>query len=386
MLKEYYNDIPYEETKRLLGFCDYEISVLVNKEGESYFNFSKRAIVDGNNSLLVYICNKIPKEMDESRNKIHLINNEELDLINDLREKNKKELIDFSTNKEVIKNQRYKFYIDAQHGLGNRLRAIGSAAAIAKATDRKLVIVWEPDHHCECRFSDLFDYDGEVIEASFVEGAEAKGMTVFNYMEIECGAEKDKLISEEVVGDIYGRSAYVFQSPHSNWVIENEFIRSLKPSAQVEKLLKGFELSGCVGVHVRMEAGKGLDHNTYDDVSNWTEEGHEQLHYWRDKSHYSHFIKRIEQLMAEEDNLKLFLATDLPETYKIFQECFGEKCYLLKRDVYDRSKEQIIYAFADAILLSRCNRLLGSTWSSFSELAMRLSTTFSKIEMSGKDF
>ena len=36
---------------------------------------------------------------------------------------------------------RDRVFIDAQHGLGNRLRAIGSAAAFAEATDRELVIV-----------------------------------------------------------------------------------------------------------------------------------------------------------------------------------------------------------------------------------------------------
>jgi hypothetical protein len=54
--------------------------------------------------------------------------------------------------------------------------------------------------------------------------------------------------------------------------------------------------------------------------------------------------------------------------------------------VYDRSEEQIKYALADALLLSKAQKLLGSTWSSFSELAMRMSNTFSTIEMSGRDF
>ena len=41
---------------------------------------------------------------------------------------------------------------------------------------------------------------------------------------------------------------------------------------------------------------------------------------------------------------------------------------------------------ADVLLLSKCKKLLGSTWSSFSEAAMRLSDTYSEIEMSGKEF
>lgn len=286
----------------------------------------------------------------------------------------------------VLSESKDKFYIDAQHGLGNRLRAIASAAAIAEATNRELVIVWEPDHHCECKLSDLFDYDGSVIEKAFVSKVKSKGLVVYNYMEIEEGSNKDSVIKLEEGRDIYARSAYVLNSEYTSWEKENNFLQTLKPTDQVLKLLEPYDVSNSIGAHIRMEAGKGLDNNTYDSVENWTEEGHEQLHYWRDKSHYSHFVKRIDQLFQENPNISLFLATDLPETYKIFEKYYGDKLNYIKRNAYDRSKEQIIYALADVILLSRCERLLGSTWSSFSELALRLSKKYSKTEMSGKDF
>lgn len=278
-----------------------------------------------------------------------------------------------------------KVYVDAQHGLGNRLRAIGSAAAIAEKSGRELVIVWQSDHHCECEFSDLFDYSGEIITQSFVNDAN-KYMDVYNYMEIEQGACKDKLV--EISGDkhLYLRAAYTFNSPLSDWDSENEFIKSLTPSKQVLSLIAPFNVDGYIAAHIRMEAGAGLDHNTYDSVANWTQEGHDELHFWRDKSHYSAFIKRIDQLIDNDTNLKLFVATDLQETYDIFQKYYGDRLVYLKRDVFDRSKEQIIYALADVLLLSKCSKLLGSTWSSFSEAAMRLSDTYSEIEMSGRDF
>ena len=280
---------------------------------------------------------------------------------------------------------RDKFYIDAQHGLGNRLRAIGSAAAIAQATGKQLVIVWEPDHHCECRFSDLFEYEGEVIEKSFVDKARQEG-DLFNYMEIEDGSEKDRPIVVSPLKYTYARAAYTLVHDASHWEAENAFIKQLKPSKQVLELLEPFDVDGYIAAHIRMEAGKGLDHNTYDSVENWTQEGHDQLHYWREKSHYSAFIKRIDQLIEEDNELKLFVATDLQETYDIFQQYYGDRLVYLKRNVFDRSKEQIIYAMADVLLLSKCKKLLGSTWSSFSEAAMRLSDTYSEIEMSGRDF
>jgi len=276
-------------------------------------------------------------------------------------------------------------YVDAQHGLGNRLRAIGSAASIAVKTGRELIIVWQPDHHCECHFSDLFDYNGVVIEHSFIEMAK-QSMSVYNYMEIEDGSAKDELIDINENKDLYLRAAYTFNSTHSDWESENKFIQQLTPTKEITNLVEQFDMSNCIAAHVRMEAGAGLDNNTYDSIENWSQEGHDQIHYWREKSHYSHFIKRIDQLLADDKEKKIFLATDIPETYKVFENYYREQLIYLKRDVYDRSKEQIIFGLADAILLSKAQQLLGSTWSSFTELAMRLSENYTSIEMSGKDF
>jgi len=135
-----------------------------------------------------------------------------------------------------------------------------------------------------------------------------------------------------------------------------------------------------------MEAGKGLDNNAYDSPENWSSESHEQIHFWREKSHYSAFIKKIDNLLASDSDLQIFLATDLPENYEVFKNTYGNKLSYLPRTLFDRSKEQIYYALADAVLLSKTSHFLGSTWSSFSEAAMRLSQSIKKIEMSGVDF
>ncbi|TOL29877.1 hypothetical protein CGH99_25280, partial [Vibrio parahaemolyticus] len=91
-----------------------------------------------------------------------------------------------------------------------------------------------------------------------------------------------------------------------------------------KKLVEKFDLTNSIAAHIRMEAGAGLDHNTYDSVDNWTQEGHDQLHFWREKSHYSHFIKRLDEIIHNDNATKIFLATDLPETYKVFQDYYGE--------------------------------------------------------------
>jgi len=279
-----------------------------------------------------------------------------------------------------------RIFIDAQHGLGNRLRAIGSAAAIAAASGREMVVIWEPDHHCDCRFSDLFDYKGAVIEQRFMDQARTRGALVYNYMTAEEGSEKDALISLDTTADIYARSAFVLNSPHSSWTTENAFLKSLTPIEPIRKLVEAVRHPNAISAHVRMEAGAGLDNNTYDRPENWRPEDHEAIHKWRAKSHFSHFMKRIDALIAEGRADTIFLAADLPATYAEFQDRYGDRLAWLPRSLYDRSAEQLHYALADAILLSHASRLLGSTWSSFSELAMRMAKGKIEIEMSGRDF
>ena len=281
---------------------------------------------------------------------------------------------------------RKKFFVDVQHGLGNRLRAIGSAAAIAEKTDRELVIVWEPDHHCECRLSDLFDYSGAVIEKAFVLDAARQGCNVYNYMEHEDGATKDKPIDLSYSGDIYARSNCVLKAPPSTWEAENRFLRSLPPTEAVHSLVASVHAPNDISAHVRMEGGADYEHLAYEAPDNWTKEAHMQIDFWRRKSHFKHFMARIDTLISEGRAEHIFLAADKPDIYDAFLSTFGKRIIYLKRDVYDRSAQQLQYALADAILLGTAPLLLGSTWSSFSELAMRLSSQKMQIEMSGKDF
>ncbi|MEQ8403757.1 MAG: glycosyltransferase [Oceanicaulis sp.] len=278
-----------------------------------------------------------------------------------------------------------KLIVDAQHGLGNRLRAIGSAAAVAHAEDRELVIVWREDHHCQCRFDELFDHDGAVLDD--YEIAQTAGLVdVVNYMEVEPGASKDAPVAPHRDRDLYFRSAYVMNHPASHWEAENRFLRSLAPAAAITDLLDAVRSPNDVGVHVRMAGGPRFEHLPWESPRNWTPEAHQTVADWRARSHPDRFIARLDALLDEEGVDTVFVAADLPETYARFIERYGNRAACLNRRCNDRSREQLRYALADAILLSRSKRLLGSTWSSFSELAMRLAPERMPVEMSGKDF
>lgn len=286
----------------------------------------------------------------------------------------------------VTPARRDRLVIDAQHGLGNRLRAIGSAAAIAAATDRELVVIWQPDHHCDGRFGDLFEPDIAVEEQSFLAEAQARGDTVLNYMQIEPGSSKDAPLELVPGRDAYLRSAYVIRHPASDWEADNRLLVRLRPVAAVRALTASVPGPHDIGLHIRMEGSPGTDLNSYDRAENWTPEGHAAIHHWREKSHYSRFMARLDALLADTPQARVFLAADRPETYRAFDETYGPRVAWLERGLFDRSAAQLQYALADMLLLAGCTRLLGSNWSSFSEAAMRFSTTIRQRELAGVDF
>ena len=285
---------------------------------------------------------------------------------------------------------RPRLFIDAQHGLGNRLRALASAAGIAEATGRELVIVWQPDHHCQARFTDLFRHDGPVIETAFPGVFARAGGLLYNYMEVEPGAVKDAPILEEAArhrgGDVYVRSAYRLVSPHRDIAAERRFLQALRPVPDITDLVRSVRRPNQVAAHVRMAGGPGFEHLSYEAAENWLPEGHSQIAFWRARTHASHFMARLDALVAAGEAETIFLAADLPDTYEGFADRYGERLAWLPRQRYDRSAEQVRHALADMLLLGSAERLLGSYWSAFTDLAQRLSRRIVRTELCGRDF
>ncbi|MCC5969244.1 MAG: hypothetical protein JJU15_04795 [Pararhodobacter sp.] len=281
-------------------------------------------------------------------------------------------------------------FIDVQHGLCNRLRAMASAASLAQATDRELVVIWRPDHHCEARIGDLLHYNGPVIETDAADLFRARSGLVYNYMEIEPGAQFNAPVLAGAEGeartDAYIRSAYPLHSPHKNYNAEQAFLRGLRPADAVLDIIGGFSPPFDVSVHIRMATGAAVEHLSFESADNWPEHRHRELAEWRQKSNRAVFIRRLDTLIAEGAADSIFLAADLPETYTELAERYGPRLTWLERDLYDRSPRQLQYALADLLLLSAGRRFLGSPWSSFSDVAQRLARYTRPNETSSIDF
>src|SRR5690606_3013135 len=207
------------------------------------------------------------------------------------------------------------------------------------------------------RLSDLFDYSGPVIDQCFI--GDNHHCDVYNYMAIE-GGEKDALVQTESTSDIYVRTAFVINSPYTCWETENLFLQNLRPISPVVDLVESVRSPNAVSVHVRMEGGRKDEHLPYENPKNWTQPDHELIDYWRSQSHFSRFVKRIDALIVEGLADTIFVAADNPEAYAEFARRYGDRAVWLRRELYDRSAEQLRYALADAILLGRASLLLGS--------------------------
>lgn len=281
-----------------------------------------------------------------------------------------------------------RLIIEPGHGLGNRMRAIGSAAAIARATGRELIVNWRPDDHCEARLEDLFEADCAVTETDCMEDARARGDLVLDNMETGDGAAKGALFALVPGRDAYLRSAYVITHPASHWVAENAALRAvLRPRADIRALAPAGPFD--IALHVRMEAAGG----SFDASHNWSAEGHEAILHWRGQSHYARFMTRLDALLARWEGAaspRLFLAADQDGARQALASRYGDSLAMRAHDGpdpgCDRSAGALRAALAEMLALSESRHLLASHWSSFGEVALRLSQSIGAIERAGLDF
>ena len=280
-------------------------------------------------------------------------------------------------------DKRARVYVDVQHGLGNRIRALISAKLLAEKSGRRLVVIWRPDMHCQAEFRDLFEDNNLDVRSDFTSNARARS-DIYNYMDNEVGAEKGKRIDHHSPRDIYVKSAYVLNHQYSDFAAENEVLRRLVIRSEVLQTANESDVSNRVGIHVRMGGGKGYDQSPWNRPENWSQKGQEEMYYWRERSHFTVFFSEIDRRLSEDPSLQFFLATDREETYDAFRQRYGEKIAYARRQVFDRSIEQQRFALIDMVLLSRTRYILGSNWSSFTEIAHRLGNT--PVFYSGVDF
>ena len=250
-------------------------------------------------------------------------------------------------------------------GLGNRLLGLGSAYAVAKKLDRKLVVMWKREVGCNIRFQELFDLPFEVVEIS-ENGLkkEPVAQILGDRAKKKWRNSADRFLECDEVEKIKEREGYegLFRLIEQTPVIylkafgpicevTAESYSFVKPSKNIEE--KGAylfrELTGqCVGVHVRR-----TDHT--EAIAN---------------SPLALFAERMKKELETAADISFFVATDDKEVRMELKELLPDaKLIFPQSDVIDRdSKEGIEEAFIEMLALSKCRKILGSYNSTFSLL------------------
>ncbi len=293
-------------------------------------------------------------------------------------------------------------WVHPQYGLGNRLRALGSAMAFAKETGRVLVLIWMPDAHLNCHFRDLFvEQDDLLVSDSFDPQEQwpfvhAKSRDVamhavdwYNYMRVN-GVHVNKPadpVFDVPTRHIYVSTAYVIQSPVTPFIIKTEslywrILKNLTPHIDVARLVDrqaSTFVTGIMGVHIR---GRNIKTDISGvSVSAYSEESSRRTDYWRNLTRVESFV---EEMRKQNKSQLFYLAADQKDVFNRIEKEFPGRVFYTPRRCDSRDRECLPFALADILLLAKCSSIRGSYWSSFSELSVRWGGA--KFLLAGVDF
>lgn len=244
-------------------------------------------------------------------------------------------------------------------GLGNRLRAVDSACALADELGRPLRIIWTRTTDCACRFDRLF----EPIPGAIV---------------VERGWWANRLLRRaELLG---GRYTHVIREPEM-WPLRAsgyDFRGLAGERAVFIQTCQRFLAAPTMGLASRFTLVAALKAECQRVTAGFTEAtvgvhirrgDHQEA---RQHSPTALFLERMSAEVRRRSAVRFFLATDDPGVEAEVRHLFGERV-LTYRKPFNRDTDAGIRAAAvEMFALARTTRILGSYFSSFSEVAAEL--------------
>lgn len=241
--------------------------------------------------------------------------------------------------------------LETNAGLANRMRAVASAVSLAKEFNTKLVVIWPKNKWLNCDFISLFEPIKEVPTSLICNHsilwrfsskiAKYKYDNVF--LNITVHNNQDLLLKLKAGEDVYINTCSQFYDV-------NEFRCFCAKQCIQEKVDTIIEdYKDClVGIHIRRTDNKKSI----------------------EMSPTRLFIDEIDKEITKNTGVKFYLATDSKEDERELLSKYGDRILINKNKELSRnSKAGIIDALVDLLCLSYSSKLLGSYWSSFSEVA-----------------
>ncbi|TDX01773.1 O-fucosyltransferase family protein [Dinghuibacter silviterrae] len=229
-------------------------------------------------------------------------------------------------------------------GLGNRIRVINSLLNLLEdsgVTDYKVTAYWVVADELNARFEDLFE---PIDKVRVVNVPKASLRFLWLKAWYKAAAYNDVRDSSTIdVGTpktIYIHTVHEFHPINKNFVFFNRHIHE-RTDVPAQRY---------VGIHIRQgDNRQSIEH-----------------------SPLGMFEDKIREILLEEPSTLFYLSTDAADVRQQFHERFGDRIVVSRIPKLDRhTLEGIQGAASDMIILSRSEKIFGSFYSSFSEVAAR---------------
>lgn len=234
-------------------------------------------------------------------------------------------------------------------GLCNRLRALCNCFCLSYFWDIPLLMCWYHEEACDCYFHDLFEpVCGTISPQSMLQSLGSENSANTLYVDVSMDAYKTYL-KEKLEHETF-RAKYL------------EFVRKIKPKHHIIQELEEFKqqhwADNITGLHIRRT-------DLYQHLKSRNLESK--------FSSEEKFISAIERFIAN-GCAKFFLATDNQITKNIIDNKFPDKIISYNQSFNPENKRQttVKQALIDLYLLAKCQKIIGSYYSSFSEYAANL--------------
>src|ERR1700761_8501540 len=256
-------------------------------------------------------------------------------------------------------------YLEPTGGLANRMRVIASGIRLKNDLQTKLVVIWNENYELRCPYENLFEPpDNYVVikknrRHNYITRSAQSGLlnklkaTVKNrVLGISyCLTEEDFFITD--FNDVAKKHKVLYIKTCQQFNSAHEEFKSFKPVAllqnQISAVSKLFE-NKTVGIQIRR-------------TDNALSIKNSPLHL---------FIEAMNKLIAEQHDVLFFLATDDVNTELELISIFKNKIINNRKEFTRESVKGIQDAVVDLFLLSKTNYIMGSYYSSFSEVAAEL--------------
>lgn len=263
--------------------------------------------------------------------------------------------------------------INAIGGLANRMRSIASGVNLASLSGRNLKVIWRNNYDVKADFCDLFQplpdhihiqQPGEIEYSLKWEVPRRRNLYLSSIYQ--------HILYQRVYSDSFGLRKFFdkdacfineLNSLTGNILISSglgiggfspKTLRQLfRPSNEVERLVavktECFD-THTVGVHIRRT-------DNTESIEN---------------SPLELFMNEIDRCIQEDEHVNFFLASDAPDVMEILIRRYGNRITCGDNNASRTTRGGMLNGAADMWALSKTSKILGSYYSSYSEIAAML--------------